>query len=70
MSEEFLDDGRTLHLLGPNPGTQYTACMLDAGLMRRVEHDEERCATWCRTCFEIEHARRQQVSLTGVVTPL
>jgi hypothetical protein len=40
-----------LHLPGPNPGTPYTACGLDAGMFSRREHPVTNAALWCSECM-------------------
>lgn len=39
-----------IHLYGPNPGTPYTACGLDAGSMLKCEQRVNSPATWCSKC--------------------
>lgn len=53
--ESFLiyrDDERHVnHLPGPNPGTPYTKCGLDAGAMAKRDHPVYAAAVWCTDCF-------------------
>lgn len=51
MIYDVLDDGRLLHLAGPNPGTLYTRCGVDAGLMNRTQVEDDVCGTWCAACL-------------------
>lgn len=46
----YVENGRH-HLPGPNPGTPYTLCGLDAGAMKRDEHPISHAALWCSDCF-------------------
>lgn len=50
----WLRDGELNHLPGPNPGTPYTACGLDAGLMRSVMIPEDHAGVWCNACIAAE----------------
>ncbi len=45
------DDGRLLHFPGPNPGTPYTSCGVDAGAMRRAERPITWAGVWCTECM-------------------
>lgn len=44
-------EGSKHHLPGPNPGTPYTVCGLDAGAMQRDEHPITHAALWCSDCM-------------------
>ncbi len=46
----YLDQG-LLHLPGANPGTPYTICGLDAGLMERQERPVTWAGMWCTACM-------------------
>lgn len=41
-----------LHLPGANPGTPYTRCGLDAGLMTREERPVTWAGMWCTECMK------------------
>lgn len=45
-------DGSLLHLQGANPGTPYTACGLDAGLMTLKIHPPSHAGIWCTACMQ------------------
>ena len=45
-------DGHVLHIAGPNPGTPYTQCGLDAGAMLRKQRPIEWAGFWCAPCVE------------------
>lgn len=45
-------DGPLTHLLGPNPGTPYTMCGLDAGAMELRLHPPDIAAIWCTACMQ------------------
>lgn len=44
-------DRNLLHLQGPNPGTPYTACGLDAALLRKEERSITLAGIWCTKCM-------------------
>lgn len=39
------------HLPGPNPGTPYTACGLDAGVFVRTDWPITNASIWCSNCM-------------------
>ncbi len=45
-------DANLLHLPGPNPGTSYTRCGLDAGAMEREERPVTWAGVWCTECMK------------------
>lgn len=47
----YYDNG-LLHLPGPNPGTPYTICGLDAGLMQWQERPITWAGMWCTACMQ------------------
>lgn len=49
----YRDERGTNHLPGPNPGTPYTLCMLDAGLMIRYYHNPDYAGKWCSDCYKV-----------------
>lgn len=55
-----------LHLPGPNPGTPYTLCIVDAGAMQRLERTGEWQGSWCSECLA---AQQQQHGSTDVTVP-
>lgn len=52
-------DGHLLHFPGPNPGTPYTECGLDAGTMVREVHPPMNAAIWCTRCMEVMSSRHE-----------
>jgi hypothetical protein len=48
---EVYGDGRVLHFPGANPGTQYTLCGLDTGLMKHEHRPIEWAGIWCSACM-------------------
>jgi len=54
VSEETMTvykDGSLFHFPGPNPGTPYTSCGLDAGMFSRREHPINAAGIWCSECM-------------------
>ncbi len=45
-------DSGLLHLPGPNPGTPYTRCGLDAGTMKREARPVTWAGMWCSECMK------------------
>lgn len=43
-----------LHRPGPNPGTPFTVCGLDAGGMVREERPDDHAGIWCQACWRAE----------------
>lgn len=50
--------GSLNHLPGPNPGTPYTRCGIDAGLMEVRKHPTYAAAVWCSDCLQIAAGMR------------
>lgn len=59
----YRDDLGCHHLPGPNPGTQYTKCLLDTGVMERREHPSTHAALWCGDCFRAAAEGKPNVSI-------
>lgn len=52
------DSGNLLHLPGATPGTPYTICGLDAGLMLHKERPMTWAGVWCSACLRHERQSR------------